>query len=403
MANAIAGSPSTFGSNMRTAIVCGSGVAGLSATIALALKGWSLDVYERSIAVREIGAGIFIKGNGLRVLESFGLLERIRQDCVVLREARTLDRHGEVLQRRTLHGLNPVWNIQRELLIRALLDRATELGARVHTDCPVDDVRADGTVIVRGQQIKAELVIAADGVNSVARRCLGLDRPVRAPRSGAIRLLVPRRAHEAEDIVREFWSGRLRVGVSPCTPTDVFSYLIAPLSDAHGAATPVETEYWAARFPRLAAEGFFERAGAAGGVHHRYPFVSASSWMKGRVAVVGDAAHALPPTLGQGAGLSLMNTLLLAEYVSTRPDLLDALAAWEREWRWVSDRTQTWARRYDWITSEWPPSVYALRDAVIWGIGKSRRFNNYMRVADRVDAPRRRVLPAPRFVQGDFR
>jgi hypothetical protein len=91
-----------------------------------------------------------------------------------------------------------------------------------------------------------------------------------------------------------------------------------------------------------------------------------------------------------------MNTLLLSQYVSSHSDIPKALAAWEREWRWVSDRTQTWSRRYDWITSEWPPGIYALRDAVIWTIGKSRRFNSYMRVADRVDAASRRVLPAAR-------
>src|SRR5205823_14615640 len=65
--------------HMRIAIVCGGGVAGLSAAIALARTGWSVDVLERSSAVREIGAGIFIKPNALRVLESFGVLERIRQ------------------------------------------------------------------------------------------------------------------------------------------------------------------------------------------------------------------------------------------------------------------------------------------------------------------------------------
>jgi 2-polyprenyl-6-methoxyphenol hydroxylase-like FAD-dependent oxidoreductase len=383
--------------SMPKAIVCGSGVAGLSATIALAQKGWSVEVYERSSAVREIGAGIFIKGNGLRVLESFGLLDRIRRDCVVLREARTLDKNGGVLQRRTLQEWNPVWNIQRELLIRALFDRANALGARVQTNSPVEDVALDGTVSIRGRRLGADLVVAADGVNSVARRVLGLDRPVRAPLSGAIRLLIPRTAHEAENIVREFWSGRLRVGVSPCTAGEAFSYLIAPLNDERGAHAPIDTEYWVARFPKLASEGFFERADVAGGVHHRYPFVSASSWTKGCVALVGDAAHALPPTLGQGAGLSLMNTLLLSEYVSSRSNVPEALAAWEREWRWVADRTQTWARRYDWITSEWPRSVYALRDIVIWGIGKSPRFNSYMRVADRVDAPGRRVLPVARF------
>ena len=102
---------------MRNAIVCGSGVAGLSAAIALASKGWSVNIYERSSTVREIGAGIFIKGNGLRVLEGFGLLDRIRRDCIVLRDARTLDKNGNILQQRLLHESNPVWNIQRELVL----------------------------------------------------------------------------------------------------------------------------------------------------------------------------------------------------------------------------------------------------------------------------------------------
>lgn len=382
---------------MRTAIVCGGGVAGLSAAIALSRTGWSVDVYERGSAIREIGAGIFIKGNGLRVLESYGLLERIRRDCVILREAQILDKEGGLLQRRILREVNTVWNIKRELLIRALYDRATELGARVHVDSPVEQVSEDGGAIVRGVSVRADLVVAADGVNSVARRALGLNRSVTQPRSGAIRLLVPRTLFESADMTREFWSGRLRVGVAPCTTTEVYSYLAAPLDDKQGACAPINAAYWASHFPALKEQGFFDRADIAGGVHHPYPFVGTEAWSKGRIALVGDAVHALPPTLGQGAGLSLMNTLMLSEYLAHAGDIADALRRWQREWRWVSDRTQFCARRYDWITSEWPSSVYWLRSMVIWGIGKSRRLNDYMRIADRVDAPRRQLLPSAEY------
>jgi hypothetical protein len=82
---------------MREAITCGSGVAGLSAAIALAKNGWSVEVHERDGAVREIGAGIFVKANALRVIASFELLDRIRRDCVILREVRTLDKAGKDL------------------------------------------------------------------------------------------------------------------------------------------------------------------------------------------------------------------------------------------------------------------------------------------------------------------
>jgi 2-polyprenyl-6-methoxyphenol hydroxylase-like FAD-dependent oxidoreductase len=382
---------------MRKAIICGSGVAGLGAAIGLARHGWSVDVYERSSTVREIGAGIFIKGNSLRVLKSFDVLDRIHQDCVVLREARTLDKDGRLLQRRILRDVTEIWNVKRELLIRALYDRAVKLGARIYTDSAVDAVGEDGTISTRGRQLRADLVVAADGVKSLARGLLLLDRPVRSSLSGAIRLLVPRTEPEADDIVREFWSGQLRVGVCPCTPTEAFCYFIAPLRDDRGTQIPIDRPYWSKHFPKLASEGFFERAYVSRGVHHSYPLVSARSWVKGRVALVGDAAHALPPTLGQGAGLSLMNALLLSDYVSSSSSVTEALAAWQREWRWVSNRTQTWSRRYDWITSEWPRSFYPLRTAVIWAIGKSPRFNSYMRVADRVDAPGHKLLPSAFF------
>jgi len=377
---------------VRKAIVCGSGVAGLSAAIALARDSWSVDVFERSAAVREIGAGIFIKANALRVLDSFGVLDRIRRDGVVLREARTLDRSGHVLQRRVLHEVNAVWNIQRQLLIRALLDLAVALGVRVHTDHPVEAADPDGTVRVCGGQHRADLVIAADGVHSTLRRSLGLDVPAQSSRSGAIRLLVSRTMCEAEDVVRESWSGCLRVGICPCSRNDAFVYLIAPLDDRDGTRVPIAADYWSAHFPRLASEGLFERAADATAVHHRYPLVATSSWVRGRVVLAGDAAHAQPPTLGQGVGLALTNMSLLAQYLSADRDVETALAAWQRDWRWVSQRTQVWSRRYDRITSEWPVWAYGLRDAVIWALGKSRHFNAYMRVADRVDAPRGRVL-----------
>ncbi len=376
----------------KSAIVCGGGIAGLSTAIALSKIGWSVDVFERSDAIREIGAGIFIKGNGLRVLDTYGILEELRRDCIVLQKAQILDREGTVLQQRPLTHPVSVWNIKRQNLIRTLTDCARANGAEVHTSSPVDKLSPDGTVSVNGTTARADLVVAADGVNSLARRTLGLDRKVSRPRSGAIRLLIPRTEFEAADMTREFWSGRLRVGVAPCTATEVYSYLAAPLDDIYGAHAPIDANYWAERFPELKRQGFFERADVAGGVHHPYPFVGATNWVKGRVALVGDAVHGLPPTLGQGAGLSLMNTFLLAATLAKFENVDEALKRWEADWRWVSDRTQTWARRYDWITSEWPPSAYLVRNAIIWAIGKSRAFNKYMRVADRVDAPCLMVL-----------
>jgi 2-polyprenyl-6-methoxyphenol hydroxylase-like FAD-dependent oxidoreductase len=200
---------------MRTAIVCGSGIAGLAAAIGLARHGWSIDVYERSSSVREIGAGIFIKGNAQRVLWDFAVADQIRRDGIVLREARTLDQNGVLLQRRLLRDATVIWNAKREHVIRALYQRAIALGTRIHTDATVESIDPGGSVSISGQSLRADLIIAADGVHSRARHMLG------------------------------------------------FGYFIAPLDDERGTRVPIDKEYWSARFPALAAEGFFERARAA--------------------------------------------------------------------------------------------------------------------------------------------
>ena len=382
---------------MRHAIVAGAGVAGLSASISLLQHGWSVQLFERSATLREIGAGIFIKGNGLRVLDSYGLLDRLAEHCVVLEEARLLDAEGKVLQRRLLHGVNRVWNIKRQLLVQVLRDRAVELGARIEFGAAVDEYDPSGAVVIGGTRHVADLVVAADGVGSNARGTLDLAISTRQPLSGAIRLLVPRTEAESENITREFWSSGLRVGVAPCTESDVYSYLAAPLANLQGARAPIDAGYWSLHFPELARQGFFERANIAGGVHHPYPSVSVRAWSRGKIALVGDAVHALPPTLGQGAGLALMNTCLLAQFLAETTDVVPALNRWERQWRWVSDLTQLWSLRYDRMTSEWPRIAYPLRTTIIWAIGKSRGINNHIRIADRVDAPGRQILRSADF------
>jgi 2-polyprenyl-6-methoxyphenol hydroxylase-like FAD-dependent oxidoreductase len=92
----------------------------------------------------------------------------------------------------------------------------------------------------------------------------------------------------------------------------------------------------------------------------------------------------MPPTLGQGAGCTLMNAYALSGELSRSDDVPSALRTWERKIRHVTDQTQTWALRYDALMSSWPLWLSDVRRGVIWAFGRVRWLNARMRIADRV-------------------
>ncbi|HEY1363089.1 MAG TPA: FAD-dependent monooxygenase, partial [Xanthobacteraceae bacterium] len=151
-------------------------------------------------------------------------------------------------------------------------------------------------------------------------------------------------------------------------------------SDRAAAALPNDVAHWSRAFPRL--RRVFEILAEIEPHRHRYSIVECPRWQRGRVAIVGDAAHGLPPTLGQGVGLTLMNARALAAVLAGRPDIAAALPAWESAVRSISDRTQRWALRYDYFTREWPAALWFVRPAIIWAFRSVPALNRRMRIAD---------------------
>jgi 2-polyprenyl-6-methoxyphenol hydroxylase-like FAD-dependent oxidoreductase len=138
--------------------------------------------------------------------------------------------------------------------------------------------------------------------------------------------------------------------------TETYVYFGCEQSDPRASATePVDSAYWGEVYPFLPSE-FNKRLDQGNAIRHLYPYVRCATWSHGRVALIGDALHALPPTLGQGVGLSVSNARALVEELdgvsSTR--LPDALRRWERTSRPVTDLTQDWSMRYEKLSSRWP-------------------------------------------------
>jgi 2-polyprenyl-6-methoxyphenol hydroxylase-like FAD-dependent oxidoreductase len=143
---------------------------------------------------------------------------------------------------------------------------------------------------------------------------------------------------------------------TPCSETDVYIALTMLHDDDVAKATPVQKEAWKRWFPHL--EALIDRIGEEGR-YDRFDLIKLKRWSAGRVAVVGDAAHALPPNIGQGGGCAMMNALSLAVYLERNQEVTQALQAWEHHERPVTEHAQRISYLLG-LPTTWPPSLRAL-------------------------------------------
>ena len=328
--------------------IAGAGFAGMTLATALCQRGWTARVHESSPELRALGAGIYIWENGLRVLKSLGAYADVVREAheAPLYEARLSDNSVLSSEAFGLPSRGRMLTMTRKHLYDAILRVARDAGVEILTSSEAAGAEADGTLILaNGQRFAADLVVGADGVRSNVRDSLGLLKQRTRHRDGVIRLIVPRSpeevGHPIWDNVINFWDPVRRILYSPCNKNELYLVLVAKASDERGVRIPVDTESWIETFPNLAA--ILRRIGDQGR-YDLYESNALTDWSKGRVAIIGDAAHAMPPTLGQGAGCAMMNALGLAVALEQSSDVLSALQVWERRERPLTEHTQHLSR-----------------------------------------------------------
>src|SRR3954471_8680313 len=176
--------------DMRRAEIVGGGFAGLAAACALARRGWRVRLHERAGELRTAGAGINVYENGLRVLEALGALEDTIRDGARATVRETRDQDDRLLS--VHHWDVRVYGVLRQRMIDALAASARRAGAEIVPGSEGTGATAAGELtLASGERVQADLIVAADGVNSRIRDALGLVATRRYLRDGCIRVLIP--------------------------------------------------------------------------------------------------------------------------------------------------------------------------------------------------------------------
>jgi 2-polyprenyl-6-methoxyphenol hydroxylase-like FAD-dependent oxidoreductase len=334
----------------RHAEISGGGIAGLISAVALAQRGWSVCVHERSADLRALGAGITCWNNFARVLNAVGVLDAVKSKAHDFVRRETRDENNRVLYSfgRAASEDDRSFTVTRGDLLSGLASAARALGVDIRTSSRVISAEPRGALTLEtGERRPADLVVAADGINSPIRDGLGLLKVRKPLAEGATRLLLPRALdpRSAEDGEKdiEYWAGIRRVFCAPCNATELYLSMLTRRRDTAGSASPVNVRAWTESFPHLA--GLLKHVPDRGR-WDGFEEVRLRKWSSGKVAIIGDSATAMAPNLAQGGGVAAMNALSMAVYLSAEASVERALAQWELRERGLAERTQSMSYWY---------------------------------------------------------
>ena len=328
----------------RSVLVVGAGPAGLSAAISLRQHGAEVvDVAEIADHRAVIGSELSVASPMLRALDRIGVARAVAAGGIAIGEAQICLADG------TLLGSVPfppvagpelpgTVGIARSVLHEVLWSAAEAAGARLRPGAGVTELEAGEPVVASfadGSQASYDLVVGADGVRSTVRDLMFPDAP--APwYSGQIawRARVPRRTGP---LLAVYNAADRKAGLITVSGTDSYLFLLVSTPEP---GRPRREDFPALLRSALACFGgpvaeIRDDITDPAAIHYSplNPVLVPAPWHRGRVVLIGDAAHATTPHLAYGAGLAVEDGIILGEMLAGAPDVETALKAFtDRRW-----------------------------------------------------------------------
>ncbi|TCO41531.1 2-polyprenyl-6-methoxyphenol hydroxylase-like FAD-dependent oxidoreductase [Kribbella antiqua] len=345
---------------MRTAIVVGAGIGGVTAAVALQRCGWQVTVLERAPELGEVGAGISVWPSAVAVLEELGV-KGVEKAAALSKPAGMRKPNGRWVVKAADLGVEIPVMIHRAQLHDLITDQFGP-AITVRTGYTVTEITQDDTGVTINDELRADLVVAADGIRSVIRQAIYPD--YQGPQYSGYTAYRGIADVEIDDGGGETWGRGQRFG-------------FARLIDGR--------IYWYATANQPAGQR--SHAEAFGGWHEPIPAILAGTadvlqndiydlalplrpFHNGRVVLLGDAAHAMTPNLGRGACSAIEDAGALARHLADDASLGTALAAYDTERRPATTKLIKRSRSVGQLGQVANPVVCAVRDGLLAFAGK---------------------------------
>ena len=356
-------------------LIVGAGVAGLAAARSLANAGLEPELVEREPAWHQVGAGIYLPGNAARALRALGLERAVAERAVAIPKQRFCDARGRLLLEVDVaalwSGAGPCLALHRTDLHAVLLQGAKDVPIRMGVSVRALHERNDKVSVEFDDDHTAEydLVVGADGIHSTVRRLVfGDDASARPVGQLGWRFLA---AGSAEVTTWTVMLGKRTAFLAlPIGSDSTYCYCDVVTTTEQADEDPLQLF---ADFAQPAPDLLNSVTNTK--LVHRATIeeVALDTWSRGRLVLIGDAAHATSPNMAQGAAMALEDALVLAECLR-RPDAIPAaLTTFEAQRRPQTEWVRAQTHRRD--RTRYLPTL--LRNTLLRAFGQRIFRSNY--------------------------
>lgn len=352
-------------------LIVGGGIGGLTLAALLGRRGIACDLIERTAAWAPVGAGITLGVNATRILESAGLLDRAIASGRVIEMASITTPSGRPLSRVALGQALRPWGVSlaihradlHAILVGGGHAASIRLGTTLKSIEPGEPSRVTFSDGATGDY---DLIVGADGIRSQVRGLIFGDVRPRYSGYACWRFVV--NAKVDPDEMFEMWGRGKRFGIVPLTEGRVYAFATINTPAGSGELASIDVNAFRdlyAAFDGPARPVLDALTPETKLIYGDLEEIVLDHWVHGGVALLGDAAHAMTPNLGQGAAMAMEDAAVLAEELAADGALAGALERYEKRRRPRAGQVQEMSRRQGRASQSESALLCGIRDLVV--------------------------------------